>query len=39
MTDLFTRCSVHELNRAIWEKVATRNCVLQLWLMTKPSEL
>ena len=30
---------VHESNRTIWENVATGNCVLQLWLMTEPSEV
>ena len=31
--------TAHESNRAIWENVATRNCVLDLWLMTEPSEI
>ena len=43
MTDLFTRrrdiASCHAPNRAIWENVAMGNCVLQLWLMTEPSEV
>ena len=27
---------VYESNRAIWENVAMRTCVLHLWLMTAP---
>ena len=30
---------VFESNRAIWENVATGNCILQLWLMMEPSEV
>ena len=30
---------VNGLNRAIGENVATKNCVLELWLMTEPSEI
>ena len=30
---------VHETNRAIWKNVPTRKCVLQLWLITEPSEV
>ena len=29
----------HESSGAIWESVATRNCVLKLWLMTEPSDM
>ena len=30
---------VHEPNRAIWENVATGNCLLQLWLMMETSKV
>ena len=30
--------TVHESDRPIWENAATGNCVLQLWLITEPSE-
>ena len=33
------RQAVHQPRRAIWENVATENCILQLWLMTEPSEV
>ena len=39
MTDLFSYQIAHESNRAIWENVETRNCVLELWLITEPSEI
>ena len=34
-----TQQVVHKSNRAIWKNVATRNCVLQVWLMTEPWEI
>ena len=34
-----TQQVAHEPNRAIWENIATENCVLQLWVMTEPSEV